>query len=128
MKEIHLYGQSHEHDEAYIVGNREALEELVRRIRQVLDYPPPAESLMAAFTGDGEGFELRVVLTADGDMPNWLLPYYDEMALDPRADAKKPWARRPSADGTLYDKHGGIGMLTPVCGVPAPPEDEPEDE
>ena len=103
MKELHVYGQPCQHEEVVIAGNREALDELARRIRRALEYPAPVESQMEAFTGDGEGFELRVVLTPDGDMPNWLRPYYDEIAQDPRTDAKKPWTRQPTADGSLDD-------------------------
>lgn len=91
MKEMHVYGQPHEHEEVFIVGNREALEELRDRLTQVLECPAPAESKVLAFAGDGEGFEIRVALIGDRELKDWLLPYFDETALDRRKDVRKPW-------------------------------------
>lgn len=91
MKEMHIYGQSHEHEGVFIVGNREALEELRDRLTKVLECPAPAESKFLAFAGDGEGFETRVALVGDGELKDWLLPYFDEAALDCRKDVRKPW-------------------------------------
>lgn len=61
---LHIYGQEHEHQEAYIVGNREALETLRAAIDRALTHEDGL-AMSEQFTSDGEGYEVFVVRRDD---------------------------------------------------------------
>jgi len=84
---IHIYGQAWEHDDCWIVGDRESLTALRDKIEAVLDGDPPKN--LNVFASDGEGYTLRVKMI--GDCPNLRLPYTDELAEDKRPDAVEYW-------------------------------------
>lgn len=112
MKRLHIYGQGCQHDEAAIVGTREALQELAKKIDLALSYPPPTESNGEFFAGDGEGFDLKVICIGEGGMDGWFLPYHDDSAVDHRKDAKNPFLkdrRRANVDRTLEQTWGALG-------------------
>jgi hypothetical protein len=89
---LHVYSQEIPHAEAFIVGNREALEALARQIQAVLSGTHTA-SVMTYFAGDGEGFMLGVKLELD-NLDRWVLPYYHE-AFD---QGQNPQERTPWSD------------------------------
>lgn len=72
---LHLYGQSHNHDEAVLVGNREALESLRTAIDAALSANPI--QAMEAFASDGEGFDAFVILVDGPQLDRLPLPYHD---------------------------------------------------
>ena len=88
--ELHIYGQYTQHSEAAIVGNREALLELVTQIQLALANPEKDQD-RDFYTGDGEGFTLRVVCAAGGPLDAWARPYVDHDAVDPRRTALSPF-------------------------------------
>jgi len=59
MKLLHIYGQAIWHDPVYIIGNREALEDLKKAIENVLD-DDKGEGKTEAFCNDGEGYYVIV--------------------------------------------------------------------
>ena len=82
---IHIHAQEAWHDEAYLVGNRKALEKLKELIEQALKNENTANSVF--YVADGEGFDLHVVLDDnDWQSESWQkaeLPYRDELASAP---------------------------------------------
>jgi len=91
-KLLHIYGQGAWHGDVYIVGNREALEELRDTIDEALCDVPHS---MEAFVNDGEGYELKVVLHEGGwDTKSWkrlAVPYFEKCAIEKREDTIVPW-------------------------------------
>lgn len=95
---LHLYGQQHEHDEAYLVGNRAGLLALHAAIEAVLRADAPDLVTTAeAMTNDGEGFTVVVVREdADWQDPAWrtvAVPYTADSARETRATVVWPWQR-----------------------------------
>ncbi|GAE36310.1 hypothetical protein [Halalkalibacter akibai] len=76
----HIYGQDMWHGNAFIVGNRSALEELRNAIDTALKYGEISTTLSPS---DGEGYELLISCVEDGF--NWDLidmPYHDPEYFD----------------------------------------------
>lgn len=89
---LNVYSPQFWHDEAGIVGNRAALEQLKRAIDEALK--DGASGFGAYTAGDGEGFGALVLLLPDDEdhydfVPSIKLPYADEIAADHHAD--RPW-------------------------------------
>lgn len=91
---LHIYGQRAWHDDAWIVGNRAALQDL----RQALD---AALSQFSAtddkhrhqadvFAVDGEGYRIKVCLLSGMDMEKMAAPYSAEEARDGREEVIYP--------------------------------------
>ena len=97
---LHVYGQHCEHDEVYIVGNREGLWRLKRALDKALIYekgkliyhPEESEEVMAS---DGEGYDVHVICNDtewQGEYwKNLGLPYTASSSQDMRDDAIWPW-------------------------------------
>lgn len=96
MSIIHLYAQSLWHDDAWIGGTRQALQELGLAITLALARSEGARQLgkpdvsahaeMQTFASDGEGYDLHVVVLSDADAVRMLVPYTDDCASE-----KRPW-------------------------------------
>jgi hypothetical protein len=77
---LHIFAQQHEHDDCFIVGNRDALIKLRYTIDQVLNSETNRKTdATNLFTTDGEGFNCFVVLNDDDwQEKSWgslLMPY-----------------------------------------------------
>jgi len=97
---LHIYSQSHPHDDAVIVGDRTALVALRDAIGRALE---TTESSMNTFTNDGEGYSIFVRVREDDNYYNRVsLPYNAEPGvygspdpeaylhpLDPEADTNE---------------------------------------
>mgnify|MGYP001567222731 FL=1 len=87
---LHIYAQGSWHEEAYIVGNREALETLAQNIEAALR---DGRSKRGSYASDGEGYNVVVVLLdKPWRGPEWdtlRLPYTDEPAK--RMEGRGPW-------------------------------------
>lgn len=96
IKLLHVYGQGVWHDDVYIVGNRESLEDLRAAIDAALD---KGEGSSKAFTSDGEGFSIGVFLEdAEWQTEEWMklpMPYTEDMAKEQREwdSLRKPWIK-----------------------------------
>src|SRR5690625_4592809 len=86
--DLHIYAQTCWHDDAYIAGTRKGLEDLRDAISRALSGRP---SIMQAFTGDGEGYDVYVFEASSDYMGTRLMmPYTDEHALDGRSNVYHP--------------------------------------
>jgi hypothetical protein len=65
---LHMHGQPSWHDDAFIVGNREALLMLRQAIDKALE---TSTGEMQPFVSDGEGYDMHVYLETDPE-------YWDE--------------------------------------------------
>lgn len=70
---LHIHAQHCQHDEAFIIGNRDALIALRTAIDNVLTHNTP--QIVDAFVSDGEGFEAHIVLRTDTEMSTEVVPY-----------------------------------------------------
>lgn len=89
---LHVYGQTSWHDEAWIVGDRPALQAL----RDAIDAALHSEKGFAAttmFVSDGEGYSLVVIAADQGTIDTLHLPYIDKIAGD-EEDDRKLWPER----------------------------------
>lgn len=92
---LHIYAQPFWHQEAFIVGNREALEYLRDAINSALAEEAGSAD---AFAADGEGYEIKVYKEEGEEFWNKaLLPYTDEKMFVVSTDAISPW--------NLFRKH-----------------------
>lgn len=76
MSELHVYAQQQWHDEAYLVGHREAL----LRLRSMIDAALIDENGQAKgefFVNDGEGYQLYIKVMPSEWMDKIQLPYAD---------------------------------------------------
>ncbi len=87
---LHVYSPLFWHDNAHIVGTRDALEMLRDAIDRALSEGKAITP--GVFGADGEGYEVRVVaLSADDERWHRLAsPYTDEMARELRDNAIWP--------------------------------------
>ncbi len=69
---LHVYGQEHQHDEVYLVGDEKALKLLRDAIDQALAMGLGATGVSAA---DGEGFNVHVVKHDPERMDKLSFPY-----------------------------------------------------
>lgn len=82
MKQLHIFAQHDWHDDAYIVGEREALEALRDAIDRVLS--ANKAQVMGAFVSDGEGFNVIVAPLEEAQFDKLKLPYTGKNAGDKR--------------------------------------------
>ena len=75
---LHIYAQTIWHDEAYIAGTREALDDLVRAIGLALENNESSEHRQ--FASDGEGYRVHVVLATEEQAMAMPVPYTDDCA------------------------------------------------
>lgn len=88
MEILHLYQQSHWHDEAYIAGTRESLQKL----RDAIDSALATGSAKAdCFTNDGEGYSVIIRTVDQTDAESLAVPYTDEVARESSLSARWPW-------------------------------------
>ncbi len=84
---LHIYGQQMWHDNAYIVGNRAALQRLQDQITQALQY---GEKKDVFFPNDGEGYDLYVACVDDQfNWENLEAPYHDTEIFEKRKQPTK---------------------------------------
>jgi hypothetical protein len=79
---LHLYAQSCEHDEAYIVGTREDLVILRDTIDRALSNKQAGRSsddIEKFFTADGEGYDVYVKVVPESVEANLQLPYAESI-------------------------------------------------
>ncbi len=75
---LHIYGPAHHHDFSFIVGDKEALENLRDAIDKALE-AGSATGEADSFTADGEGFTVKIYREEEDDFWNKsLLPYTDD--------------------------------------------------
>ena len=92
IKILHIHAQAYWHGDAWIVGNREALE----RLRELI-YAALLGVIIKAdfFTNDGEGYSVHIVpVEGQIDTPaiaSLAVPYIDPDAEEKRGDAVWPW-------------------------------------
>jgi hypothetical protein len=78
---LHIYAQAFWHEEAVIVGTREALLALADAINvAVLKDNSDGVERMEAYTADGEGYDVRIRLMDENSMNKLVLPYTDDDA------------------------------------------------
>jgi hypothetical protein len=89
---LHLYAQTWEHQPAYVVGDRDALERLKQAIEIVLEDNGRSinSSVIPAFATDGEGYDVHVVLLEEqADWYKLQMPYTGDSESD--GSAGKLW-------------------------------------
>lgn len=107
---LHVFAQQQWHDEAYIIGNRRALENLRTTIDQAL---ATGHSTVVAFTNDGEGYDAHVTLLSDEQVNKLAVPYTDEFAREGSESALWPWSEEitsPNVDTAILPT-----VLMPLC-------------
>jgi len=92
---LHIHGQEFWHQEAYIVANRQGLEELKTAIEQALN---EGLSHVAESVSDGEGYDLYIqLIDSSWKSEEWekaALPYTSQESCEKRKDAIWPWDRK----------------------------------
>lgn len=83
---LHIYGQRAEHDDAFIIGDFEALTALREAIDRALN-SPKAETV-TPFTEDGEGYLLTVLHDGTSEL---MVPYTDNLDHTREYSGKPPW-------------------------------------
>lgn len=76
---LHIYAQQMWHDEAYIVGERDALESLRDAITRAL---VNNSARMCAYCNDGEGYDIHVLCVDEEKAGILPAPYTDDIAKD----------------------------------------------
>lgn len=84
---LHIFGQSNEHDDAYIIGNRDGLQALLFAVQRAL---VDLDGQSKAMVQDGEGFGIKVMLL-DQDwqsdaFKSLAVPYTSKYAQEKRED------------------------------------------
>lgn len=78
MELLHIYAQDSWHQEATIVGNRAALEHLVKLLQLALEMDPGCEFSIEVSANDGEGYECKVIcLENEKQWDDLATPYTD---------------------------------------------------
>lgn len=72
---LHIYAQSGNHDEAFIVANEEGIHKLILVLQMALEHQK-ATGLF--FVTDGEGFYPIVIKTDDATIDKLVFPYTDD--------------------------------------------------
>lgn len=78
---LHVFGQSYPHDSVFLIGNREGLEQLQKRIEGILSNKKN-KKLKDLYITDGEGFDLEVILEEKMLEKKVLRPYTDPVYQD----------------------------------------------
>ena len=112
MQLLHVYSQAAEHDEAYLIGNRQALAALRAALDRLLTGMPQDAVSLDAEVNDGEGYALVILMDdTPWDGPSWTqraVPYVRDYAQERRPEAMWPTqeymarvARRSEPDASL---------------------------
>jgi hypothetical protein len=99
---LHIYSQPAWHDDAYIVGTRDALTRVRAQLDAILEGATDAtrrtqRSPCSFCVNDGEGFFCEIRLETEEEMQHYVIPYTAEIARDARSAATWPrHSRRPA--------------------------------
>ncbi|MFA5790758.1 MAG: hypothetical protein WC976_06875 [Caldisericia bacterium] len=92
---LHIYGQSSHHDDAFIVGNRGALEKLKKAIEKALSGDEGTDNIVSVSVNDGEGYDLHITMdNSDWGKGRWskrAVPYTADYAVEKKEGAIYPW-------------------------------------
>lgn len=86
--ELHIYNQYVWHDPAYIVGTREALELLLKAVQSALNN---GKDKFDVYAGDGEDYDVHIIVVSDKEMATLRTPYSAEYAQETRHDSVHPF-------------------------------------
>lgn len=103
--ELHIYSQYCEHQDAYLVGNRQALIILRDTLNQVLDSNQAHAT--GVFASDGEGY--NILILPSEDISELRLPYSADYI---SKEGDHPYASIQSQYKTLYQE--GLDSLQKV--------------
>lgn len=84
---LHLFGQSHWHDDAFIITNYEALQQLRLAIDEAL---ARGRGKRLVYCNDGEGYYIQVIIR-ELEWDQRAVPYTEPAADEKRDDALYPW-------------------------------------
>lgn len=85
---LQIYGQSHEHEAAYVIGDDMALHALRNALNEVLSGQKDV-SHVPSFVSDGEGFTTFIkIVHKDEELDTLAYPYYER---DSYEDRKYPF-------------------------------------
>lgn len=84
---LHIYSQEFHHGDSYIVGTPDDLRILGEAL---IEASLHGVTSVKSFTGDGEGYSIKIANLCDLEMDYLRLPYTHEMAKDCRNDAIHP--------------------------------------
>ena len=87
---LHIYGQRWWHNDAYLVGTRDALTDLRDAITAILESGEP--KLVEVFANDGEGYEVSVFVVDEEQMARMAVPYTNDAACEQSETATWPGA------------------------------------
>lgn len=74
MSVLHIHEQEGNHEEAWIVGNRESLTALRDALTRAIDSDQPQSCI--SFASDGEGYHVLILRVEDQKVWDTLLPPY----------------------------------------------------
>lgn len=80
---LHIYGQGSWHEEAYIIGDRKALEFLREAIVHALQSQDGTD-MVEVSVADGEGYTVHIVCHPTDRMENLTLPYSRDLFKEKR--------------------------------------------
>lgn len=80
---LHIYSQGSWHEEAYIVGDRKALELLYKAIEAALQSQDGTDKVEVS-VADGEGYTVHIISHPTHRMENLTLPYSRDCFKDKR--------------------------------------------
>lgn len=98
---LHIYSPIWQHADSYIIGDKQALEDLRDALDRAISSKEPTS--FNAFVNDGEGYTVHVAWLSEQEVDRLSLPYTDEMERSNRgiaphqaianqmAEAVKPW-------------------------------------
>lgn len=72
---LHIYAQAYQHQEAWVVGTKDALTALRDALNVALASGDP--TAMTAFTNDGEGYKVILWPVSEGKVQDFRTPYVD---------------------------------------------------
>jgi len=98
MSKLHVYPQEHNHDDAWLVGDRVSLTALRDALTRLLDGGGPTAASIQTFCEDGEGYTLIVMHEETGEAWQRLCLPYARME-DQRDGSTHPWSE---VDDELY--------------------------
>ncbi len=85
---LHVYPQAQQHDNAYVVGTREALLSL----RNAIDLALTGDSVTVDFfANDGEGYSVIIRAVGSTEAETLAVPYTEDSARENSKTAKWPW-------------------------------------
>jgi len=86
-KTLHIFAQQSWHEEAFLIGTKEALTAVRDAINMALR---DGESSASAFAADGEGYDIIVRVVDESVMNKLALPYTSETAKEMPSIFRKP--------------------------------------